>query len=84
MVSSRKENLSQQWTKYNAEKERLRRWQRALMEEESVVFKQERTCAYCGHHLRAWNYQFKHVNIEQVPVTHYFCSKKCREEWSVL
>jgi len=39
-----------------------------------------RICAKCGEDIKLKN-PIIHINVAQKEKKHYFCSKKCKEEW---
>jgi len=40
------------------------------------------SCAYCGDYIKIrYTSNFIHVNIDQNPAHHYFCSKECKINW---
>ena len=47
----------------------------------------KKTCEMCGKRLKLYQsnydrpYKFVFINITQEPAKHYFCSKKCKNEW---
>ncbi|MBY9013208.1 MAG: hypothetical protein KGD70_12615 [Candidatus Lokiarchaeota archaeon] len=50
-------------------------------------FTSRKNCELCGKHLKHYQsnydrpYKFVFINITQKPAEHYFCSKKCKNEW---
>ena len=46
-----------------------------------------KSCELCGKHLKLYQsnfdrpYKFVFINITQNPAKHYFCSKKCKNDW---
>ena len=54
--------------------------------DESIVRLKKR-CEVCGKPLKHYQsnydrpYKFVFINITQEPAKHYFCSKKCKNEW---
>jgi len=51
------------------------------------TFSSRKNCELCGKHLKHYQsnydrpYKFVFINITQKPAKHYFCSKKCKNEW---
>ncbi|NVM17563.1 MAG: hypothetical protein HWN80_07590 [Candidatus Lokiarchaeota archaeon] len=47
----------------------------------------KKCCELCGKRLKLYQsnydrpYKFVFINITQEPAKHYFCSKKCKNEW---
>ena len=47
----------------------------------------KKNCELCGKPLKLYQnnydrpYKFVFINITQEPAKHYFCSKKCKNEW---
>ena len=47
----------------------------------------KKKCELCGKHLKHYQnnndrpYKFVFINIAQEPAKHYFCSKRCKNEW---
>jgi len=47
----------------------------------------QKSCELCGKHLKHYQsnydrpYKFVFINITQEPAKHYFCSKKCKNDW---
>ncbi len=47
----------------------------------------KKLCELCGKPLKLYQrnydrpYKFVFINITQEPAKHYFCSKKCKNEW---
>lgn len=47
----------------------------------------EKKCELCGKSVKMYQrnydrpYKFVFTNIAQEPAKHYFCSKKCKNEW---
>ena len=47
----------------------------------------KKNCELCGKPVKQYQsnydrpYKFVFINITQVPAKHYFCSKKCKNEW---
>ncbi len=47
----------------------------------------KRSCESCGKRVKQYQrnydrpYKFVFINITQEPAKHYFCSKKCKNEW---
>ena len=47
----------------------------------------KKKCELCGKRLKLYQsnydrpYKFVFINITQEPAKHYFCSKKCKNEW---
>ena len=48
----------------------------------------KKICELCGRPLKLYQrnyerpYKFVFINITQNPAKHYFCSKKCKNEWT--
>ena len=53
--------------------------------ESMIILK--RRCEFCGKLVKQYQsnydrpYKFVFINITQEPTKHYFCSKKCKNEW---
>ena len=51
------------------------------------LFVLKKKCELCGKPLKQYQsnfdrpYKFVFINITQDPAIHYFCSKKCKNEW---
>lgn len=51
------------------------------------MFLLKRICELCGKPVKQYQsnydrpYKFVFINITQNPAKHYFCSKKCKNEW---
>lgn len=47
----------------------------------------KKSCELCGKRLKLYqskydrHYKFVFINITQEPAKHYFCSKKCKNDW---
>ena len=47
----------------------------------------KRSCELCGKSVKQYQsnydrpYKFVFINITQEPAKHYFCSKKCKNDW---
>jgi endogenous inhibitor of DNA gyrase (YacG/DUF329 family) len=55
------------------------------LNESMIILKKK--CELCGKALKLYQsnfdrpYKFVFINIAQEPAKHYFCSKKCKNEW---
>ena len=40
-------------------------------------------CENCGKEIvnNKWNKKYHHINIEQKPEKHFFCSRDCKVKW---
>ena len=59
-----------------------------IEETDGSMFLVKKNCELCGKPLKMYqsqsydrHYKFVFINIAQEPSKHFFCSKKCKNEW---
>ena len=40
-------------------------------------------CEFCGKSIAGtkWNKEYHHINISQIPIKRFFCSRQCKLRW---
>ena len=65
----------------------MKRFKDSANEINSSIITSKKSCELCGKPLKQYQrnydrpYKFVFINIAQNPSKHYFCSKKCKNEW---
>ncbi|MBY9014878.1 MAG: hypothetical protein KGD68_04230 [Candidatus Lokiarchaeota archaeon] len=65
----------------------MKRFKDSADEIDGTMIALRRNCELCGKHLKQYqrnydrHYKFVFINIAQEPAKHYFCSKKCKNDW---
>jgi len=65
----------------------MKRFKESAKEINGSMIGLKKSCELCGKPLKQYQsnydrpYKFVFINIAQDPKKHYFCSKKCKNEW---
>ncbi len=65
----------------------MKRFKDSADEIKGSIIVSKKNCELCGKPLKQYQsnydrpYKFVFINITQNPAKHYFCSKKCKNEW---
>ena len=66
---------------------KMKRFKDSADEINGTMIVSKKSCELCGKPLKQYQsnydrpYKFVFINITQDPQKHYFCSKKCKNEW---
>ena len=66
---------------------KMKRFKDSADEINETMIVSKKSCELCGKPLKQYQsnydrpYKFVFINITQEPPKHYFCSKKCKNEW---
>ncbi len=66
---------------------KMKRFKDSADEINGTTIVSKKSCELCGKPLKQYQsnydrpYKFVFINITQDPQKHYFCSKKCKNEW---